>query len=237
MIASTGFAGTCYTCGEVGHRSSDHFDQGRHHNRYLTRHGAQGAENHADGRHGDRRADHRQGLGGARQAVARQDEERHERARQEDDQRRNHFEDNGNNNAHCARAAPAIAYHRRDLFDNANLSSDDDQFDRAASAIAAAHHVGDKIHSHTVAVDSGTTWRMFYDLPVFQKLEFIVSTTVKLGDDSTTDCTQIGEVVLDVSDGRRIRLTQVLYVPRLAINLLSVSQLAKNGIIVGIPHF
>jgi hypothetical protein len=37
-------------------------------------------------------------------------------------------------------------------------------------------------------------------------------------------------VILDVSDGRRIRLTQVLYVPCLAINLLSVSQLAKNGI-------
>jgi hypothetical protein len=71
---------------------------------------------------------------------------------------------------------------------------------------------------------------MFYDHTVFQKLEFIPPTTVKLGDDSTTDCTQIGEVVFDVSDGRRIRLTQVLYVPRLAINLLSVSQLAKKGI-------
>jgi Zinc knuckle len=30
MNASTGFAGSCYTCGEAGHRSSDHFDQGRH---------------------------------------------------------------------------------------------------------------------------------------------------------------------------------------------------------------
>jgi hypothetical protein len=33
-----------------------------------------------------------------------------------------------------------------------------------------------------------------------------------------------------MSDGRRLRLSQVLYVPRLAINLLSVSQLAKKGI-------
>jgi GAG-pre-integrase domain len=70
---------------------------------------------------------------------------------------------------------------------------------------------------------------MFYDLSVFQRLEFIAPTTFKLGDDSTTNCTQIGEVFLDVSDGRRIRLTQVLYVPRLAINLLSVSQLTKKG--------
>jgi hypothetical protein len=33
-----------------------------------------------------------------------------------------------------------------------------------------------------------------------------------------------------MSDGRRLRLSQVLYVPRLAINLLKVSQLAKKGI-------
>jgi hypothetical protein len=71
---------------------------------------------------------------------------------------------------------------------------------------------------------------MLYDLSVFQKLEFIALTTVKLGDDSTIDCIQIGGVVLDVSDGRRIRLTQVLCVPRLAINLLSVSQLVTKDI-------
>jgi hypothetical protein len=121
--------------------------------------------------------------------------------------------DNGNDNADRARAAPAIGYHRCDRFDNADLSSDDDHFDGAASAIAAEHLVGDKIHSQTVVVDSGATRHMFYDLSACQKLEFIAPTTVKLGDDSTTGCTQIGEVVLDVSDGRRIRLTQVLYVP------------------------
>jgi hypothetical protein len=32
-----------------------------------------------------------------------------------------------------------------------------------------------------------------------------------------------------MSDGRRLRLSQVLYVPRFAINILSVSQLAKKG--------
>jgi hypothetical protein len=170
MVASTGFAGTCYTCGEAGHRISDHYDQGRHHNRCPTRHGARGAGNHADRRHGDRSADHRQRLGGARQEGACYAAERHERARQEDDQCRNRFEDNGNNNVHRARAAPAIGFHRRDCFDNSNLSSNDDQFDRAAFAIAAAHHVGDKIHSQTVVVDSGATRHMFYDFPVFQML-------------------------------------------------------------------
>jgi Zinc knuckle len=177
MVSSTGFAGTCYTCGEAGHRSSDHFNQGRHHNRYPTRHGARGAGNHTDRRHGDRRADHRQGLGGARQGGSPHAAGHHERARQEDDQRRNRFADNGNDNAHRARAAPAIGNHRRDRFDNADLASDGDHFDRAASAIAAAHHVGDKFHSQTVVVDSGATRHIFYDLSVFQKLELIAPTT------------------------------------------------------------
>jgi hypothetical protein len=71
---------------------------------------------------------------------------------------------------------------------------------------------------------------MFYYLSVFRKLESIAPKTVKLGDDSTANCTQIDEVALHMSDGGRLRLTQVLFVPRLSINLLSVSQLAKKGI-------
>jgi hypothetical protein len=79
----------------------------------------------------------------------------------------------------------------------------------------AAHHVGSKLYSQTVVVDSDATRHMFYDLSV----------------DSTANCAHIIEVVLHLSDGRRLRLSQVLYVPRLAINLLSVSQLATKGII------
>jgi hypothetical protein len=93
----------------------------------------------------------------------------------------------------------------------------------------AAHHVGNKLHSQTVVVESGATRHMFYNISVFHNLESIAPMTIKLGDDSLANCTQIGEVVIHMSDGRRLRLYQVLYVPRLAINLLSVSQLAKKG--------
>jgi hypothetical protein len=93
-----------------------------------------------------------------------------------------------------------------------------------------AHHVGNKLHSQTVVVGHGATRHMLYDLSVFHKLESIAPTTVKLGDDSTANCTQIGEVVLHMSDGCRLRLSQVLHVSRLAINLLSSSQLAKKDI-------
>jgi hypothetical protein len=77
----------------------------------------------------------------------------------------------------------------------------------------AEHRVGNKLHSQTVIVDSGATRHMLYDLSVFHKLESIAPMTVKLGDDSTANCAQIGEIVIHMSDGRRLRLSQVLYVP------------------------
>jgi GAG-pre-integrase domain len=94
----------------------------------------------------------------------------------------------------------------------------------------AAHNVGSKLHSQTVVVDSGATRHIFFDLSDIHKLKSIAPSTVKLGDDSTANCTQIGEIVHHMYDGRRLRLYQVRHVPRLAINLLSVSQLSKKGI-------
>jgi hypothetical protein len=204
-----------------------------------------GGGHHADSRQGDHHVDHRQGHRGARQGGSRQrgarqrgarqrgarhEGEFHRSSRQGGDQYRVRFSNDGINDWRHARAAPAFGYHHRDQFDQANYSSDDDQFDRAASAIVAAHRVGNKLHSQTVVVDSGGTRHMFYDLSVFHNLESIAPTTFKLGDDSTANCAQIGEFVLHLSDGRRLRLSRVLYVPRLAINILSVSQLAKKGI-------
>jgi hypothetical protein len=51
MVANNGFIGTCYTCGEVGHRSSNHIDRGRHQSLHpMRRYGAHGGGNHADSR-------------------------------------------------------------------------------------------------------------------------------------------------------------------------------------------
>jgi hypothetical protein len=47
---------------------------------------------------------------------------------------------------------------------------------------------------------------------------------------TTRQPTVLRLVRLHMSDGRRLRFSQVLYVPRLAINLLSVSQLARKDI-------
>jgi hypothetical protein len=147
----------------------------------------------------------------------------HGHGRQGCDQHHFHFSNDSNDDWRHVRAAPAIGYHHRDLFDNANSSSDDDQFDRTASAIVAAHNVGNKLHLQTIMVNSGATRHMFHDLSVFHKIDSIVPTTVKLGYDLTANCAHFGEVVLHMSDGRRLHLSQILYVPRLSINLLSVS--------------
>jgi hypothetical protein len=219
MVANNGFTGTCYTCSEVDHRSSDHIDCGRHQSRHpMRRYGGHGGGHHADSRQGDRHVDYRQGHGGARpggacQGGAGHEEEFHGRCRQEGDQYRVRFSNDGNDDWRHARTAPAIGYHHRDQFNKANSSSDDDQFDRAASSTVAAHYLGKKPHSLTVVIDSGATRHMFYDLSVFDKLESIALTTVKLGDDSTANCTQIGEVVLHMSDGRHLRLFQGLASP------------------------
>jgi Zinc knuckle len=234
MVANNGFTGTCYTCGEVGHRSSDHIDRGRHQSRHpMRRYGGHGGGHHADSRQGDHHVDNRQGHGGARPGGVRQGGARqggaghegdfHGRGRQGGDQYRVRFSNDGNDDWRHTRAAPAVGYHHRDQFNHTNSSSDDDQFDRASSAIVAAHNVGKKLTSQTVVVDSGSMLHMFYDLSVFHKLESIAPTIVKLGDDSTANCTQIGEFVFHMYDGRRLRLSQVLFVPRLAVNLLSVS--------------
>jgi hypothetical protein len=68
----------------------------------------------------------------------------------------------------------------------------------------AAHHVGKKLHSQTVVVDSDATRHMLYNLSVFHKLETIAPSTVKLGDDSTPNCAQIGDVVLNLNDGMKV---------------------------------
>jgi hypothetical protein len=148
MVANNGFTGTCYTCGEVYHRSSDHIDSGRHQSRHsMRRYGGHGGGHHADSRKGDHDVDHRQGHGGVRQGGAGHEGDFHGRGRQEGDQYRVRVSKDGNEDWRHARAAPAIGYHHRDQFNHANSSSDDDQFDRAASTIVAAHHVGNKLHS------------------------------------------------------------------------------------------
>jgi Zinc knuckle len=78
MVANNEFNATCYSCGEVGHRSSDHNVRERHQSRHpMRRYEGHGGGHHADSRQGDQHVDNRQSHGGAipggvRQGGARQ---------------------------------------------------------------------------------------------------------------------------------------------------------------------
>jgi hypothetical protein len=79
-------------------------------------------------------------------------------------------------------------------------------------------------------VDSGATRHMMYDISMFEHVRKIETIRVMLGDNSSAMCSKVGNVVLKLPGGRRIRLSELLFVPRLAIHLLSVAQLAIKGI-------
>jgi hypothetical protein len=162
MVANNGFAGTCFTCGEVGLRSSNQFDHERHQCRHhMRRYVARVKGHHADRRQGYRCVEHRQDHESARQECASHEADFYGRGRQGGDKRRVHFSDDDIDDLRQARAAIDIEYHRRDHFNHAKSSTNEEQFDRAASAIVAAHHVGDKLHLRTVMVDYGATQHMF----------------------------------------------------------------------------
>jgi hypothetical protein len=105
-----------------------------------------------------------------------------------------------------------------------------DYQERAASAIAAAHNVRNWVSPTSVVVDSGATRHMMYDISMFEHVRKIGPIRVMLGDNSSAMCSKVGTVVLKLPGGRRIGLSEVLLVPRLAINLLSVAQLSSKGI-------
>jgi hypothetical protein len=106
-----------------------------------------------------------------------------------------------------------------------------DYQERAASAIAAAHNVRNWVSPTSVVEDSGATRHMMYDISMFEHARKIDPIRVMLGDNSSAVCSKVGTVVLKQPGGRRLRLSEVLFVPRLAIHLLSVAQLASKGII------
>src|ERR1700759_5862700 len=81
-------------------------------------------------------------------------------------------------------------------------------------------------------IDSGATQHMSGDRDAFVDYECISAKAVYMGDNNKQDAVGQGSVkmVLDVS-GRQVnaKFTNVLYVPNLNSNLLSVSRLMKEG--------
>src|SRR5918997_5494584 len=66
----------------------------------------------------------------------------------------------------------------------------------------------------------------------FDTYEVITSRNVHLGDDSVVDAVGIGSIVVQVlvrGNPKRLRIKDVLHVPKLQANLLSVSKFVSSG--------
>ena len=82
-------------------------------------------------------------------------------------------------------------------------------------------------------VDSGTTCHLCNDRSIFTVFNSLENPQeIVLGDGHTLDAVGVGDVVLNlVVDGKikKRRLRDVLYVPKLEYNLLSVSKATETG--------
>eukprot|EP00794_Sanderia_malayensis_P003848 gene3848-4384_t len=83
-------------------------------------------------------------------------------------------------------------------------------------------------------IDSGATSHMCKDLQAFTDLsELDQPEEISVGDGHIVKATQIGTVKLDIEDDqgqvKRCKLQNVLFVPELAYNLISVPKLTKTG--------
>ena len=93
--------------------------------------------------------------------------------------------------------------------------------------------IGEVKHPHqTWYVDSGATKHMCFNLDAFSKLALTTPEPVYLGNHAAVEAVGVGDVpIITVHEGREMpgTLTNVLYVPKLAVNLLSVPQLVQKG--------
>ena len=78
-------------------------------------------------------------------------------------------------------------------------------------------------------MDSGCTNHMNYDERLFKHLNRSLVSKVKFGNDTLVNVISKGEVVVDTPKGTKI-IYDMLYVPEISENLLSVGQMLEKVI-------
>ncbi|RVE43375.1 hypothetical protein evm_011960 [Chilo suppressalis] len=84
-------------------------------------------------------------------------------------------------------------------------------------------------------IDSGCTQHMCNDKNMFNKIQSSKN-KVKIADNSVLNCIGIGFVILHLNGNNKIMLCDVIYVPDLSANLLSVSKLVAMDFNVTFGH-
>ena len=80
-------------------------------------------------------------------------------------------------------------------------------------------------------IDSGCTHHMTHDKNMFVKLNGTHHSKVKIGNGDYIDVKGIGDIAIDSDSGVKI-ISDVLYVPEIDLNLLSVGQLLEKDFVV-----
>jgi len=87
------------------------------------------------------------------------------------------------------------------------------------------------ITNETWLIDSRCTHHMTHDKDMFVKLDKTHSSKVKIGNGDYIEVKGIGDIVIDVGSGTKL-ISDVLYVPEINQNLLSVGQLLEKDYVV-----
>jgi len=87
------------------------------------------------------------------------------------------------------------------------------------------------IASETWLIDSGCTHHMRHDKDMFVKLNRTHSSKVRIGNGDYIEVKGIGDIVIDAGSGTKI-ISDVLYVPEINQNLLSVGQLLEKAMLL-----
>ena len=80
-------------------------------------------------------------------------------------------------------------------------------------------------------IDSGASRHMTPDRGIFVNM-MLIRTTVRVADGTVISSIGRGDILIQMRNGEKIRLTEVLYVPELDTNLLSIRALQTKGISV-----
>ena len=78
-------------------------------------------------------------------------------------------------------------------------------------------------------LDNGASNHMTGDRRLFQELKEVSQGTMRFGDGSTTKIGGRGWIMLQCQDGGQMRLDNILYVPKLKSNILSLGQFDEHG--------
>jgi len=87
------------------------------------------------------------------------------------------------------------------------------------------------IASETWLIDSGCTHHMTHDKGMFVKLDKTHFSKVRIENGDYIEVKGIGDIVIDFGSGKRI-ISDILYVPKIDQNLLSVGQLLENDYVI-----